>query len=69
MKQTYHSNSTTNIRLRAEISKSNLPYRLLSSRYGVSKNTIGKQNNRVDLINKSSRSHTIKYTLSKITIL
>lgn len=69
MKQVYHSNSTTNLRLRSEISKSNLPYHVLSSQYGVSKNTIGKWKNRVELKDKSSRPHTISYSLSELEML
>jgi len=69
MKQTYHSNSTTNLRLRSEINKSNLSYRYLSLQYGVSENTIGKWKNRVEFEDKSSRPHTIKYALSDMEML
>jgi len=69
MKQIYHSNSTTNLRLRIEINKSNLPYHLLASQYGVSKNTIGKWKNRIEFSDKSSRPHTIKYSLSELEML
>jgi transposase-like protein len=69
MKQTYHSNSTTNLRLRSEISNSNLPYHILSSKYGVSENTIGKWKNRLEFTDKGSRPHTIKYALSAIEML
>ena len=41
MKQTYPANATTNVRLRSEMNKSNLSYRTLSLKYGVSENTIG----------------------------
>jgi len=69
MKQTYHSNSTTNVRLRTEINKSKLPYHVLSSRYGVSENTIGKWKNRKEFEDKSSRPHTISYALSELEML
>lgn len=69
MKQTYHSNSTTNVRLRSEINKSNLSYSSLSSKYGVSKNTIGKWKNRAEFKDKSSRPKTIKYALTEQEII
>jgi len=46
MKQIYHSNATTNVRLRTDINKSKLSYDALSLKYGVSKNTIIKWQNR-----------------------
>jgi len=69
MKQTYHSNSTTNVRLRSEINKSNLSYQELSHQYGVSENTIGKWKNRTKFEDKSSRPHSIKYALSEVEML
>lgn len=69
MKQTYHSNSTTNVRLRSEISKSNLSYSDLASKFGVSENTVGKWKNRDELKDRSSRPHTIRYTLSELEML
>lgn len=69
MKQMYHSNSTTNVRLRREINKSELPYSALSAKHGVSENTIHKWKNRTEFTDKSSRPHTIKYTLSKVEML
>jgi transposase InsO family protein len=66
MKQVYHTNAMTNIRLRIEINKSNLSYRVLSSKYGVSKNTICKWKNRVEFKDKSSRPKAITYGLSAI---
>jgi transposase InsO family protein len=69
MKQTYHSNSTTNVRLRSEINKSNLSYQELSHQYGVSENTIGKWKNRTKFEDKSSRPHAIKYALSEVEML
>ena len=69
MKQIYHSNSTTNVRLRSEINKSNFSYSVLASQYGVSENTIGKWKNRIEFEDKSSRPHTIHYSLSDIEML
>ena len=66
MKQSYHSNSTTNVRLRSEINKSKFPYRVLASQYGVSENTVGKWKNRTEFEDKSSRPHTIKYALDEL---
>lgn len=69
MKQTYHSNSTTNVRLRTEISKSNLSGSALASKFGVSKNTVRKWKNREEFTDKSSRPHTISYALSELQML
>ena len=69
MKQMYHSNSTTNVRLRSEINKSNLSYRELSLRYAVSENTINKWKNRKYFTDKSSRPKTIHYSLSELEML
>lgn len=69
MKQTYHSNSTTNVRLRSEISKSNLSYSVLATKFGVSENTIGKWKNRPEPEDRSSRPHTIRYALSELQML
>jgi len=69
MKQVYHSNATTNIRLRSEINKSNLPNNILAEKYGVSKNTICKWKNRDSLVDKSSRPNTIHYSLSDLDML
>ncbi len=69
MKQSYHSNSTTNVRLRSEINKSKLSNKALSLKYGVSKNTISKWKNRTDFKDKSSRPTIIRYSLSELDIL
>jgi len=69
MKQIYHSNATTNVRLRNEIKESNLTYLELSERYGISKNTISKWKNRIEFKDKSSRPHTIKYALNELEML
>lgn len=69
MKQMYHSNATTNIRLRSEINNSNLSYTELSSKYGVSEKTIYKWKNRQHFKDKSSRPTTIHYALSELEML
>lgn len=69
MKQTYHSNSTTNVRLRTEINKSNLPQHLLEPQYGITQNTINKWKSRTKFQDKNSRPHTINYSLSKLDML
>ena len=69
MKQTYHSNSTTNVRLRSEINKSNSTNLDLSLRYGISENTVSKWRNRTIYTDKSSRPNTIHYSLSELEML
>jgi transposase-like protein len=69
MKQVYHSNSTTNVRLRSEINKSTLASPILAVQYGVSENTIGKWKRRTEFTDKSSRPHNIKYALSELEML
>ena len=69
MKQMYHSNATTNIRLRSEINNSDLSYTELSSKYGVSEKTIYKWKNRKHFKDKSSRPTTIHYALSELEML
>lgn len=69
MKQAYHSNSTTNVRLRKEINKSSLSNKALCFKYGVSENTIIKWKNRTSFLDKSSRPNTIRYVLSELEML
>ena len=66
MKQTYHSNATTNSHLRSEIQSSSLPYEELSANIGVSVNTIYKWKSRNHVDDKSSRPKNIKYSLSPL---
>ena len=66
MQQRYHSNATTNIRLRSEINKSRKPNTALSIQYGVSEKTIRKWKTRTELTDKSSRPDTISYSLSHL---
>lgn len=69
MKQVYHSNATTNIRLRSEINKGNEPNIFLAKKFGVSENTICKWKNRKNFGDKSSRPNTIHYSLSELEML
>lgn len=69
MKQVYHSNATTNIRLRSEINKSNEPNNILAKKFNVSENTIIKWKNRNNFEDKSSRPLTIHYSLSELDTL
>lgn len=62
--QIYHSNATTNVHIRCEIKKSNLPVKQLAAKYNVSKNTVYKWKNRDGQNDNSSRPHTIHYSLS-----
>lgn len=66
MKQRYHSNATTNIRLRSEINKSKKPNTTLSSQYGVSVKTISKWKKRDQFEDKSSRPNSVRYALSEL---
>ena len=69
MKQTYHSNSTTNLRLRREINKSTLPNHVLAEHYGVSQSTVVKWKSRTEFQDRSSRPKSIKYSLSELEML
>ncbi len=60
MKQTYHANATTNVRLRSIINQSNLTNFELSRQYDLSENTISKWKNRDYFEDKSSRPKTLK---------
>jgi len=66
MKQVYHSNATTNVRLRSEINKSTSTNSNLCIKYGVSPKTISKWRNRSSFEDKSSRPLTIRYSLSAL---
>ena len=69
MKQVYHANATTNVRLRTEINNSTSINYELSKKYGVSLKTINKWKNRTDFEDKSSRPDTIHYSLSELEML
>ena len=66
MKQVYHSNATTNIRLRKEINKSNEANIVLALKYGVSEKTVSKWKKRESFEDKSSKRNNIDYSLSQI---
>jgi transposase-like protein len=69
MKQVYHTNATTNVRLRSEINNSKLSNKELILKYDVSDKTITKWKNRDVFEDKSSRPNTIKYALSSLEML
>ncbi len=69
MKQIYHSNAVTNIRLRSEINKSKLSSKELILKYNVSEKTITKWKNRTVFEDKTSRPNTIKYALSDLEMV
>jgi len=66
MKQTYHSQSKTNVHYRAEINKSKASNKFLAEYYKVSSNTIYKWKHRTVFEDKSSKPNTISYSLSEI---
>ena len=66
MKQSYHSQSKTNVHSRSEINKSNESNSSLAVKYKVSANTIIKWQRRIVFEDKSSRPNSIAYSLSDI---
>ena len=62
--QRYHSNATTNVPIRCQIQKSNLPSSQLAAKYNVSQNTVLKWKNRDGQDDRSSRPQTIHYSLT-----
>lgn len=69
MKQVYHSNAVTNVRLRSEINNSKLSAKELILKYDVSQKTITKWKNRTVFEDKTSRPNTIKYALSDLEMI
>ena len=69
MKQVYHSNAVTNVRLRSEINNSKLSINELTLKYNVSEKTISKWKNRIVFEDKTSRPNTIKYALSDLEMI
>ena len=67
MKQRYHSNATTNVRLRSEIHNSTKSNASLALHYNVSIETVKKWKGRDVFTDKSSRPNNIKYALSDLT--
>jgi len=66
MKQVYHSNATTNIRLRKEINKSKEANNVLALKFGVSEKTVKKWKGRKSFKDKSSKPDSIHYSLSEM---
>ena len=66
MKQVCHSNETTNVGLRFEISSSKASNLALSLKYNVSKKTIIIRKTRNNFEDKSARPQTIKHILSQL---
>ena len=66
MQQLYHSNATTNVRLRSEIHKSRKSNTALCIQYGVSEKTVCKWQSRDKFTAKSSRPKAITYALSDL---
>lgn len=66
MQQRYHSNATTNVRLRSKINKSKKTNKALSIQYGISEKTVAKWKDRTELTDKSSRPANINYSLTQL---
>lgn len=66
MKQTYHSNATTNLHIREQINNSNLNNYQLAQKYNISQNTVSKWKKRKDFKDRSSKPNTIKYSLTEL---
>jgi transposase-like protein len=66
MKQSYHSQSKTNVHSRSEINKSLESNSSLAVKYNLSTNTVIKWQSRTVFEDKSSRPHTIMYSLTDI---
>ena len=66
MKQAYHSNAVTNLHIRSEINDSNLTNFEISKSFNISQATVSKWKNRESFEDKSSKPHTIEYSLSEL---
>ncbi len=66
MSQIYHSNATTNTKIREEVKYSNESTTFLSKKYNVTRGTIIKWKMRDDFKDKSSRPDNINYRLNDI---
>jgi transposase InsO family protein len=64
MNQSYHTNAKTNSHSRGMIQQSSLTNIELSRRFDINEKTVSKWKNRTDVIDKSSRPHTIKRSLT-----
>ena len=59
MSQGYHTNAKTNSHSREIIQQSNLTNVELSERFEINEKTVSKWKNRTEVVDKSSRPHTI----------
>lgn len=66
MSQGYHTNAKTNMHSREIIQQSSLSNIELSERFEINEKTVSKWKNRGHLVDKSSRPHTIKRSLSDL---
>ena len=66
MSQSYHTNAKTNLHSREIIQQSSLTNSELAERFEVNEKTISKWKNRTDVVDKSSRPHTIKRSLTDL---
>ena len=66
MSQGYHTNAKTNSHSRAIIQQSSLSNLELSKRFEINEKTVSKWKNRTEVIDKSSRPHTIQRSLNDL---
>ena len=66
MNQSYHANAKTNSHSREIIQQSSLTNIELSKRFEITEQTVSKWKNRTEVIDKSSRPHTIKRSLTDL---
>ncbi|MCF6204370.1 MAG: DDE-type integrase/transposase/recombinase [Methylococcaceae bacterium] len=66
MSQSYHTNAKTNMHSREIIQQSNFTNTELAERFEINEKTVFKWKNRDHLIDKSSRPHTIKRSLTDL---
>ena len=66
MSQGYHTNAKTNSHSREIIQQSSLSNIELSKRFEINEKTVSKWKNRTEVIDKSSRPHTIKRSLTDL---
>ena len=66
MSQSYHTNAKTNSHSREIIQQSSLKNRELAERFEINEKTVSKWKNRTEVVDKSSRPHTIKRSLTDL---
>lgn len=66
MKQVYHTNATTNLHIRSEISNSYKNNMELASQYNISTSTVNKWRKRTVFEDKTSRPHMIHYSMDEV---